>query len=95
ASTLEKMRISDAEMEKRRRLVNSADHSNAMEGCCHVNLSNLNSALPFQRSGDTSSLTPCVEGFKAVVADSLGCTATGWNGKTIAGGRMHGYKPLQ
>ena len=26
------MRISDAEMEKRRRLVNSADHSNAMEG---------------------------------------------------------------
>ncbi|MEO1988902.1 antitoxin VbhA family protein (plasmid) [Martelella lutilitoris] len=32
ASTLEKMRISDAEMEKRRRLVNSADHSNAMEG---------------------------------------------------------------
>lgn len=65
------------------------------QGCCHVNLSNLNSALPFQRSGDTSSLTPCVEGFKAVVADSLGCTATGWNGKTIAGGRMHGYKPLQ
>ena len=32
ASTLEKMRISDAEMEKRRRLVNNADHSNAMEG---------------------------------------------------------------
>ena len=32
ASTLEKARISDAEMEKRRRLVNSADHSNAMEG---------------------------------------------------------------
>ena len=32
ASTLEKTRISDAEMEQRRRLVNSADHSNAMEG---------------------------------------------------------------
>ena len=32
ASTLEKARISDAEMKKRRRLVNSADHSNAMEG---------------------------------------------------------------
>ncbi|MCD1635860.1 antitoxin VbhA family protein [Martelella mediterranea] len=32
ASTLEKTRISDAEMEQRRRLVDSADHSNAMEG---------------------------------------------------------------
>ncbi|WP_180902378.1 antitoxin VbhA family protein [Martelella soudanensis] len=32
ASTLEKTRISDAEMEQRRRLVDSADHSNTMEG---------------------------------------------------------------
>ncbi|MET3600695.1 antitoxin VbhA family protein [Martelella mangrovi] len=32
AATLEKARISDAEMEKRRQIVKSADHSNAMEG---------------------------------------------------------------
>lgn len=55
----------------------------------------LTSAPLMQASGDAGSGFPRTESFHPVVTIGQGYASVGWDGETIAGGRMDGHEELQ